>query len=449
VRRLAVGVMTEVLIARSAEPNVGSRLAAVKCVARGCVGEPPVESLFAREATLASRLSHPNVVSVLEVCRDRDRLCLVMEYMDGPTLALLVRTGPLPADVAIHVARELLAGLGYLHAARLPGRRFGLAHCDIAPENVLLSLAGAVKIADFGAARELSGPDTGPRVLKTATASYVSPEQLNEQRVDGRSDLFAVGAVLWELLVGEPLFEDMSPGEVAARINFRTLPRLGSVRPGTAHELEDVVARLLSREPDARYRTAAEASADLARCAATHTGERDLARLIEEQTRPEGDRERGHRVASSHTSPMPPMPLVRRSVLLDLPGREPSTFSDAEYHALLEALQRRSPPWNRSRDLALVHVLYHCKLGIDTAVGLDIGQLHLEKGVFLDVVLPRAREPRQVRFNHLVREALELWVLHRRSHIRGNGSSALFLWDYDARLPAAVARMIMQCGPRR
>jgi len=98
-----------------------------------------------------------------------------MEYMDGPTLAVLVRTGPLPAGVAIHVARELLAGLGYLHAARLPGRRFGLAHCEIAPENVLLSRAGAVKIADFGAARELSGPDTGPRVLKTATASYVSP----------------------------------------------------------------------------------------------------------------------------------------------------------------------------------------------------------------------------------------------------------------------------------
>ncbi len=94
-------------------------------------------------------------------------------------------------------------------------------------------------------------------------------------------------------------------------------------------------------------------------------------------------------------------------------------------------------------------MLYHCKLSINTAVGLDIGQLHLEKGVFLDVVLPGAREPREVRFNHLVREALELWVLHRRSRIRGNGSSALFLWDYDARLPAEVARMIMQCGSRR
>lgn len=219
VRRLAVGLMTEVLLARSVEPNGGSRLAAVKCVARGCVGESLVESLFAREATLAERLSHPNVVSVLEVCRDRDGLCLVMEYVDGPTLAVLVRTGPLPAGVAIHVARELLAGLGYLHAARLPGRQFGLAHCDIAPENVLLSRAGAVKIADFGTARELSGPDARPRVLKTATASYVSPEQLNEQRVDGRSDLFAVGAVLWELLVGEPLFEYMSPAEVAARIS--------------------------------------------------------------------------------------------------------------------------------------------------------------------------------------------------------------------------------------
>lgn len=313
--------------------------------------------------------------------------------------------------------------------------------------------AGAVKIADFGAARELSGPDTGPRVLKAATASCVSPEQLNEQRVDGRSDLFAVGAVLWELLVDEPLFEYISPAEVAARMNFHTPPRLGSVRPGTAHELEDVVARLLSREPSARYRTAAEASADLARCAATHKGDRDLARLIEERTRPEGDRERGHRGASSHTIPMPPMALVRRCVLLDLPGRDPSTFSDAEYHALIEALQR-SPPWNRSRDLALAHVLYHCKLSIDTSVGLDIGRarhrsaasregrLHGRRAAARPGAAGGTLQPSGPRGPRTL-------VLHRRSRIRGNGSSALFLWGHDARLPAEVARMIMQCGPRR
>ena len=207
-------------------------------------------------------------------------------------------------------------------------RRNHVAHLI---ESTKLAVRAAISLGD-----ELD------RVLKTATASYVSPEQLNEQRVDGRSDLFAVGAVLWELLVGEPLFEYMSPAEVAARMTFHTPPHQGSVRPGTAHELEDVVARLLSREPGARYRTATEASADLARCAATHKGARDLARLIEERIRPEGDREHGHRGASSrNTIPMPPMPLVRGRVLLDLHRREPSTFSDAEYHALLEPYSAR------------------------------------------------------------------------------------------------------------
>lgn len=101
--------MTEVLLARSAEPSEGGRLAAVKYLPRGCGGEPLAESMFAREATLAARLSHPNVVSVLEVCRDRDGLCLVMEYMDGPTLAVLVRTGPLPLCANVTETAPLVA----------------------------------------------------------------------------------------------------------------------------------------------------------------------------------------------------------------------------------------------------------------------------------------------------------------------------------------------------
>ncbi len=466
-RRLRAGMMTEVCLATLAEAQRPGREVAVKRVLRGCVGEPLIESSFAREARLAARLSHPNIVSVLGVDRDRDgTLELVMEYVDGPTLAALARTGPLPLPPAIHVASEMLSGLGYAHEARIPGCGRGVVHGDVSPENVLLSLDGSVKLADFGTARTPSGPFAyALTVLKTARASYASPEQLAAGDVDGRSDLFAVGAVLWELLAGQPLFENMTPAEVAARLNFSALPRPGLLRPGVPTDLEDVVMRLLARTREARYQTAGAATLDLARCAdAPRDGRRELAQLIAGRMPPASadGRERfmglagdGHvapgsalAAASGVRSDAPfPWRHVPR-VLLDSPLREPRAFSEGEYLALVDALDR-SPSWTRSRNLALAHVLYHCKLSMQTAVGIDIEQLDLEASAFLHVKLPGSDERRTVPFNDVVRDALERYVLHRRAHIGPGDSRALFLWDRGTRMPVEIVREIMRCGDRR
>jgi serine/threonine protein kinase len=441
VRSLSVGLMTEVLLA-TAEPERCGRMLAVKRLLRSCAGEPLVESLFAEEASLAARLSHANIVSTLDVCLDRDgTLCLVMEHVDGPTLAELVRMGRLPAAVAIHIAREALAGLGHMHQARIRGRR-GLVHGEFAPENVLLSSDGRVKIADFGATRAVSGQDVSPRVLKTAMASYVSPEELNGQSVDSRSDLFSVGAVLWELLAGVPLFAGMTPGEVAAEVDLHPLRLPGAVRPGVPHDMEDVVMRLLAREPRARYQAAAEAIDDLARYAdAPRNGAGELARLIADRTAPRSTEERGrrepwHAVPAFHARPL---------LLLDVPRREPRDYNPDEHLTLLDALHG-SAPWNRSRDMALAHVLYRCGLTIATAVALDIGQLHLGRRAFLGVTLAGSSEPRDVPFDDVVCDALERYVSERRSRIRSDGSNALFLWDQGARLPAEVAHAVMRAG---
>jgi len=290
VRTLAVGLTTEVVAATAAKPGAEcGRMVAVKRVARGCVGEPLVESWFAREASVAARLSHPNIVSVLDVCRDGDgRLCLVMEYIDGPTLAELAGTGPLPVAVAIRIACELLASLGYLHTLRIPGGRRRLIHGDVTPENVLLSRDGSVKLADFSLAGSLLDRRAPlPRILRHGSASHLSPEQLNEQDIDGRSDLFAVGAVSWELLTGVPLFTSRTPDEVAAELNFQPVRRLVGRQPDISRELEDIILRLLARDRRARYATAAEAIADFARCAdAPRAGARDLAQVIAERTAP-------------------------------------------------------------------------------------------------------------------------------------------------------------------
>lgn len=416
---------------------------AVKRLLRSCAGEPLVESLFAEEASLAVRLSHANIVSTLDVCLDRDgTLCLVMEHVDGPTLAELVRMGRLPAAVAIHIAREALTGLGHMHQARIPGGRRGLVHGEFAPENVLLSSDGRVKIADFGATHASSGQAVSPRVLKTTMASYAPPEALNGQPVDGRSDLFSVGAVLWELLAGVPLFASMTPGEVAAEVNLHP-PRLpGAVRPGVPRDVEDVVMRLLAREPHARYQAAAEAIDDLSRCAdAPRDGAGGLARLIADRTAPRSTDERGrgeawHAVPVFHARPL---------LLLDVPRREPRDYSPDEYLTLLDALHG-SAPWNRSRDMALAHVLYRCGFTIATAIALDIGQLHLGRRVLLGVKLAGSSEPRDVPFDDVVCDALERYVADRRSWIRSDGSNALFLWDQGARLPAELARAIMRAG---
>jgi integrase len=270
-------------------------------------------------------------------------------------------------------------------------------------------------------------------------ASYASPEELNGQSVDGRSDIFSVGVVLWELLAGVPLFAGMTPGEVAAEVNLRPLRLPRAVRPGIPHDMEGVVMRLLAREPRARYQAAAEVIDDLSRCAdAPRDGAADLARLIADRTAPSSTEECGrheawHAVPAFHARPL---------ILLDVPRREPRDYSPDEYLTLLDALHG-SAPWNRSRDMALAHVLYRCGFTIATAVALDIGQLHLGRRAFLGVTLAGSSEPRDVPFDDVVCDALERYVADRRSRIRSN---ALFLWDQGTRLPAEVARAVMMAG---
>jgi site-specific recombinase XerC len=180
----------------------------------------------------------------------------------------------------------------------------------------------------------------------------------------------------------------MAPDEVAAEVNLHAPRRPGAARGAMPQDLEEVVMQLLAREPRARYQAASEAIDGLARCAeAPRDGARDLARLVAVRTAPESANERGRREMWL----APPARQVPPRILLDVPRREPRDYSSDEYLALLNALQR-FPPWNRSRDKALAHVLYRCRFTVATAVELDIGQLHLGRRTFLGVKLPGSSE---------------------------------------------------------
>src|SRR5262249_22732720 len=262
------GGMAEVFRADSLGAEGFARPVALKRVLAGLSEQQAFATLFCDEARIASQLSHPNIVSVLDFDRDPDRrLFLVMEDGACQHLGAVLHAGRLPPSVAIFIATEMLHGLAYAHKLPNPSHGIrGVVHRDVSPHNVLVSWEGAVKVSDFGIAKALgSGYASGSVQGKPA---YMSPEQVNGEPLDGRSDLFAVGIVLWEALTGARLFKGDLAKETFGQILFRDAPRPSTVRPGIPADLERVVMKLLARERNHRYETAEAVIDDLARCKA-------------------------------------------------------------------------------------------------------------------------------------------------------------------------------------
>lgn len=281
--RIGSGGMAEVFRADALGAEGFARPVALKRVLAGYSEAPAFATMFCEEARIASHLNHPNVVPVLDFDRDAaGRLFLVMEYVAGKDLGAILGTGRLPPAMAIFVVSEILRGLEYAHALPNPsdGLR-GVVHRDISPHNVLISWEGAVKVSDFGIAKALaagSGLDSG---ILSGKPAYMSPEQVDGELLDGRSDLFSVGVVLWEALTGLRLFKSESAKETFRQILFRDAARPSTVRPGIPADLDAVTMKLLVRDRELRYATAELAIEDLARCADNpRNGRSELVRLL-------------------------------------------------------------------------------------------------------------------------------------------------------------------------
>lgn len=220
--------------------------------------------LVSHEAGVLARMLHPNIVHVFDVVRDEDdQLLLVLEYVDGIHLGKLIASGPVPVSVITYLATEILSGLGYAHHLPASGSLVqGVVHRDLSPDNILLSWDGAVKIADFGLAKERHTTEVSMSPSTEGKPGYMSPEQHLGQRLDGRSDLYSVGVMLWELLAHERM---VGRRGVVENPFDRALPRPGVYRP-VPRDLEAVVMKLLRRKRKRRYRTAEAAYDALARC---------------------------------------------------------------------------------------------------------------------------------------------------------------------------------------
>jgi eukaryotic-like serine/threonine-protein kinase len=238
------------------------RTVAVKVLHPEHASDPSFVDRFRREARAAARLNHPNVVSVFDTGSDRDVHFIVMERIRGRTLAQVVaEEGPLPPHRAAAIARSVAEALAFAHAN-------GLVHRDVKPANVMLADDGRVKVMDFGIARVTSAATLTQTATVLGTAAYLSPEQAQGLRVDGRSDVYALGVVLYEMLTGRAPFVAASPVAVAFQHVREEPPPPSRIRRGIPPGLEAVVVRALAKDPDDRFAGADRMAAALAPFAA-------------------------------------------------------------------------------------------------------------------------------------------------------------------------------------
>ena len=229
------------------------RYVAVKLLAPVLAADPGFQVRFEREARHAARLSHPNVVAVFDFGADDGIPFLVMELVDGESLgARLRRAGVLDPISTVQVCGSILDGLAEAHG-------HGIIHRDVKPSNILIGTNGNVKIADFGVARTLGDSahltDTG---VLMGTVGYLSPEQCAGKPASPRSDLYAVGCVVYECLTGGPPFTGESPASVMYQHLHATPISIGARRPETPAQLRGAVERALQKDPDFRFTSASQ-----------------------------------------------------------------------------------------------------------------------------------------------------------------------------------------------
>lgn len=203
------------------------------------------EARFLREAQSAGRLSHPNIVTIYDVGEADGLAYIAMEYLSGPTLRDLMDHGRMPLDLAVDTARQMAEALAFAHA-------HGVVHRDVKPSNVVVTgRDGQIKLTDFGIAH-LTNSDQTQAGQMLGSPRYMSPEQAMGREVDGRSDIFSLGAVLYEMLSGRYAFDGDSLAGIVYRVIQETPADPMSLRPGLSEALGQLLTRMLNKSPEAR-----------------------------------------------------------------------------------------------------------------------------------------------------------------------------------------------------
>jgi serine/threonine-protein kinase len=284
------------------------RLVAVKILRENLTGDPEFLARFQQEARAAANLAHPNIVTVHDFGRDGGRYYIVMEYIEGQDLKSLIKeVAPFPVEKIVDLSIQICAGVGYAHRA-------GLVHCDIKPQNILVTADGRVKITDFGIARALANLRPGETTdVVWGSPQYYSPEQAAGEHPTPASDVYSIGVVMFEMLAGRLPFVAATQQALAIMHLREEPPRLSLFNPQVPETLERIIHKVLAKEPSARYRTADQ-----------------MGRILISY-RQQGDDLTGAQIASGQTPPQPQprattLPSARRATD---PSAQPTLKSSA------------------------------------------------------------------------------------------------------------------------
>ncbi|MEC7526206.1 MAG: serine/threonine-protein kinase [Myxococcota bacterium] len=266
---LGAGGMATVYLGKDALAEGIERLVAIKTIHAQLADQDAFVDMFLDEARIATLINHPNVCSVLDFGRADGAYFMAMEYLVGEPLSEVIRQvwehrlhDPVLEALPFLAARIVADACEGLHAAHetagVGGQRLEVVHRDVSPQNLFVTYEGTVKVVDFGCAKAVQRiTETSAGIFKGKLA-YAAPEQLQIRKLDARTDVWALGAVLWETLTLERIFKRDSPMQTARAILEEPIPRVDEVDPYLPRELGDIVARALTRDPNGRWQSARE-----------------------------------------------------------------------------------------------------------------------------------------------------------------------------------------------
>src|SRR6266508_5433424 len=262
--QLGAGGMGEVYLAEDTRLN---RKVAIKLLPLQSVSNQQASKRLLREARAAANLDHPNICAIHEVSEERGRVFISMQYVEGETLEARMKRKPLDLHESLSIATQVADAIAEAHA-------HGTIHRDIKPSNIMISARGTVKVMDFGLAKLMQPSSAIQSEAETealistpgaiiGTLPYMSPEQVRGEDLDGRSDIFSFGVVLYEMISGQQPFASQSSAATASSILTHEPPPLARFAKETPAELERIVGKALHKNPDERYQTAKDFLIDL------------------------------------------------------------------------------------------------------------------------------------------------------------------------------------------
>jgi phosphate transport system substrate-binding protein len=286
---LGRGGMADVYLATRRGPAGFAKLVVIKRLRADLALAPDASryrALLLDEAKLAARMYHPNIVQTFEVDDDGGEPFIAMEYLDGQPIDRVIRaaksTGGIPHRFSLRVASELLSGLSYVHALTdFDGKPLRIVHRDVNPQNIFWTYNGEIKLVDFGVAKFARGADQTESGIVKGKVAYLAPEQARGAAIDARTDVFAAGITLWEMLAGRRLFRAANQAAALHKLLYEPVPRLADVVPNIDPQIAAICERALERDPARRYADAVAMRAEIDAIVGTPPLREELAAFVE------------------------------------------------------------------------------------------------------------------------------------------------------------------------